>query len=437
MRIVELFRLVKNNLLRMKFRVMMTAAGVFIGITAVILLISMGAGLQRLVVSSFGELGDLTELQVTAPGGSIFIGPGSTVSTDQAGDAVLNEATLESFRQLPGVVAASPLLRLQANAQLKLNRLTGFSNIQGIDTLELNKMALEVESGAASLAPWQALVGARVADNFFNEQTGQSASDLDLQGQTLQLVLTKFSQEEGELERTVRLRVVGVMAESGGQKDFAVYLPIHNVEDLNAWASGRRQNYNRTGYDEALVKVESPDAATAVEQTITRQGFFVFSFQTILRSVNTTFLVIQVVVGSIGGLALLVAAFGIANTMVMSIYERTREIGLMKAVGATNRDVMLIFLAEAGTIGLVGGVGGVLAGLGLGQIFGFVAREFLRAQVAQGGGSGAEMIGSPIYTPFWLPIFALAFAALVGVLAGIYPALRAIRLDPIAALRYE
>ncbi|MCA9944651.1 MAG: FtsX-like permease family protein, partial [Anaerolineales bacterium] len=155
----------------------------------------------------------------------------------------------------------------------------------------------------------------------------------------------------------------------------------------------------------------------------------------ILSSINVIFLIIQAVVGGIGGLALVVAAFGIANTMIMSIYERTREIGLMKAVGATNRDVMLIFLAEAGAIGLIGGIGGVLFGIVLGQIGGFIGQQYLLAQIAQSGGTGE--VESLVYTPLWLPIFALVFAALVGVLSGIYPALRAIRLDPIAALRYE
>ena len=216
----------------------------------------------------------------------------------------------------------------------------------------------------------------------------QGGGDLNLQGQTLQLVLTRFSSETGEtIERTVRLRVIGVMAESGGERDFAIYMPIRNVQDLNTWATGQRPNTNRDGYSQALLKVESADLATAVEQEITRQGFFVFSFQSVLSGVNTIFLIIQIVVGSIGGLALIVAAFGIANTMIMSIYERTREIGLMKAVGATNRDVMLIFLAEAGTIGLIGGIGGVIFGVVLGQIGGFIGQQFLLAQVAQSGGS--------------------------------------------------
>lgn len=432
MRIVELLRLVKNNLLRMKFRVMMTSAGVFIGTAAVILLMSLGAGLQRSVLSGFNDIGDLTEMTVNSPG-DIFFGGGAAVQSD----VVLNDAAIDGFRELPGVVAATPLLRLQANAELRLNRLTGFTSIQGIDTAEYRQFGIEMASGTDSPGQWQALVGARVADNFFNTQTGEpGGEDLNLQGQTLQLVLTRFSSETGETtERTVRLRVIGVMAESGGDRDFSIYMPIRNVQDLNTWATGQRPNVNRDGYSQAVVKVESADAATAVEQEITRQGFFVFSFQSILSSINVIFLIIQAVVGGIGGLALVVAAFGIANTMIMSIYERTREIGLMKAVGATNRDVMLIFLAEAGAIGLIGGIGGVIFGIVLGQIGGFIGQQYLLAQVAQSGGTGE--IESLVYTPLWLPIFALVFAALVGVLSGIYPALRAIRLDPIAALRYE
>ena len=432
MRIVELLRLVKNNLLRMKFRVMMTSAGVFIGTTAVILLMSLGAGLQRSVLSGFNDIGDLTEMTVNSPGDIFFAGGGAVQS-----DVVLNDQAIDDFREIPGVVAATPLLRLQASAELRLNRLTGFTSIQGLDTAEYRRFGVEMASGTDTPGQWQILVGARVADNFFNQRTGESGTDLNLQGQTLQLVLTRFSGETGEtIERTVRLRVIGVMAESGGERDFSIYMPIRNVQDLNTWATGQRPNINRDGYSQALVKVESAEVATAVEQEITRQGFFVFSFQSVLSSINVIFLIIQIVVGGIGGLALIVAAFGIANTMIMSIYERTREIGLMKAVGATNRDVMLIFLAEAGAIGLIGGIGGVIFGVLLGQIGGFVGQQFLLAQIAQSGGS-PEGVDALVYTPLWLPIFALIFAALVGVLSGIYPALRAIRLDPIAALRYE
>lgn len=439
MRLTELLRLVKNNLLRMRFRVLMTSAGVFIGTTAVILLVSLGAGLQRSIIESFGDVADLTEIQVFAGGRNPFGGPTPAVATDSDA-SVINDRTLQAFREMPGVVAATPILNLQANGVLRLNRLTSFSNIQGIDPLELNRLDFKLDSGSSTIGPWQVIVGASVDNNFYNERTGQSDAAIDLQGQTLQLVLSKSVVADGvaveTIERTVRLRVVGVLAESGGQKDFNIYLPLRNVEDLNAWASGRRINYNREGYSEALVKVASTEQAEQVEQLVQQQGFTVFSFRTILQQVNTTFIILQAVVGGIGAIALLVAAFGIANTMIMAIYERTREIGLMKAVGATNRDVMTIFLAEAGFIGMLGGVGGIIVGVGLGQILGLVGREFLRSQIAQDGGS-IDSVPVPVHTPLWLPIFALIFATLIGVISGIYPALRAVRLDPIAALRYE
>ncbi|KAA3665067.1 MAG: ABC transporter permease, partial [Chloroflexi bacterium] len=309
--------------------------------------------------------------------------------------------------------------------------------IQGVDPTALRQFDLNMESGVDNISSWQILVGAQAGENFFNPRTGEQAGEsINLQGKTLQLVLTRFASDGTTTERTVRLRVVGVMETSNGERDFSIYMPLRNVQELNTWATGQRLNINRDGYSQVIVKVESPEAATSVEQAITAQGFFVFSMQSVLRSINTLFLVIQAIVGGIGGLALIVAAFGIANTMVMSIYERTREIGLMKAVGATNRDVMLIFLAEAGTIGMIGGIGGVIAGLVLGQLGGYIGQQFLLAQIAQSGGS-PEGLDSLVYTPAWLPLFAIVFATMVGIISGIYPALRAIRLDPITALRYE
>ena len=239
------------------------------------------------------------------------------------------------------------------------------------------------------------------------------------------------------VERVVRLRVNGVLEESGGQDDYTLYLALNDVLELNGWLTGQRPNPGRDGYNQALVKVVAPELVMAVEQEILKQGFFAYSARSTLQSMNIFFLVIQGIFGGIGAIALIVAAFGIANTMTMAIYERTREIGLMKAVGATNRDVMSIFLTEAGGIGLLGGLGGVLLGTGLGALIDLIASTYLAAQAAQSGATASDAAISIVHTPLWLPVFALLFSVLVGVISGVYPAVRAASLSPVAALKYE
>ena len=179
-----------------------------------------------------------------------------------------------------------------------------------------------------------------------------------------------------------------------------------------------------------LVWVEAQQVA-AVEGFITAAGYQAFSLQSILSEVSVVFTGIQIAFGCIGGIALIVAAIGIANTMIMAIYERTKEIGLMKAVGATNRDVMFIFLGEAGVIGLIGGIAGLILASGVGRIAGSVGRNYLISQGAP------DNIPSPVNTPIWLMIFAIVFSMAIGVISGIYPAIRAVQLDPMMALKYE
>jgi putative ABC transport system permease protein len=302
----------------------------------------------------------------------------------------------------------------------------------------VERLDFALASGMGRLGRWQALAGARLAEGFYDPQARRPVEEPpDLQGQGLELILNKTGEDGLPVERVVRLRVTGVLEESGGQDDYTLYLALNDVLELNGWFTGRRPNPGRDGYQQVLVKVASSEQVLAVEQEIRERGFYAYSPRSTLQSMNILFLVIQGVFGGIGAIALIVAAFGIANTMTMAIYERTREIGLMKAVGATNRDVMSVFLAEAGGIGLLGGIGGVLLGVGLGAVIDLIAGTYLAAQAVQSGATAADASISLIHTPPWLPIFAVAFAALVGVASGLYPAMRAAALSPVTALKYE
>jgi len=427
----DLIRLVLTNLRRMKARVAMTAIGVVIGTAAVVVLVSLASGLQRTATEDLGSIGDLTRITVFP--GSFLRSFGGTQTRGDEG--VLDDRALDEFRDLPGVTAVTPWVSLSGGALLRLNRLTAGARVIGLDPRAVDRLGFELTSGLDRLGRWQVVVGGQIDEAFYDAQQRAVEEPPDLQGQSLQLSLSRPGDDGSPVERTVRLRVVGVLEETGGQDDYTVFMALDDVLELNSWYTGARVNPARDGYDQALVKVESADQVLAVEQEILSQGFFAYSPRSTLQQLNIFFLVIQGVFGGIGAIALIVAAFGIANTMMMSIYERTREIGLMKAVGATNRDVMSVFLAEAGTIGLLGGLGGILVGIGLGWVIDLIAGTYLAAQAAQAGGNGADI--SIAYTPLWLPIFALVFSLIVGVVSGIYPAVRAASLSPISALKYE
>jgi len=203
---------------------------------------------------------------------------------------------------------------------------------------------------------------------------------------------------------------------------------------LNEWAMNRRFNYNKDGYGMAVVKVANVDQVIEITDQITEMGFQAYTPQSFVQGINNFYVILQVIFGGVGAIALLVAAIGIANTMAMSILERTREIGLMKAVGATNRDVWAIFLGEASGIGFIGGLGGVLIGWLAGQGINVVAIIYLASQASQQGGAPPSVA---VYTPLWLPLFALVFSTLIGLLSGLYPALRAATMIPVMALKYE
>lgn len=440
MKTLDLFRLIFGNLNRRKARVALTAIGVVIGTAAVVILVSLAIGLQKNANEQLYGIGDLRQIQVypTYGGGG---GPGPIPMPGGKGGEVetklLTLKALDEIRAIPGVAKVIPRDYMMANAMLRFNKMDGYSNIIASGTDDLSELGLEARQGEAKLQRGTIVIGPMVANSFYNPRLrpGQEPPPPpDLYGQTIQFIFVKWDNEGKEIRKSAMFKVVGVLKETRGESDWSMYMRLDEAKSYNEWAMGRRINYNKDGYGQVVVVVDQVENAVNVSKQITEIGFQAYTPQAYLQGINNFYMILQVIFGGVGAIALLVAAIGIANTMAMAILERTREIGLMKAIGATNRDVLAIFLGEAAGIGFVGGLGGVAIGWLAGQGINVVAIVYLANQTAQQGGMPPSVA---VYTPLWLPAFALVFATFIGLISGLYPALRAATMVPVLALKYE
>jgi len=200
--------------------------------------------------------------------------------------------------------------------------------------------------------------------------------------------------------------------------------------EIKAWWYGRPDTLNVDGFDAIIIRAADQFQVPKVLEAAENLQLEGQSLGAFLDVANQVLAILQALLGSVGALALLVATLGVANTMMMAIYERTREIGILKALGARNREVRWMFTADAVMLGLIGGFFGVLLGILLGRGIDWIGHKYLEAQ-------GVFMVGQLSVVPPWLALGALLFAGLIGVLGGLYPAARAASLDPVAALRHE
>lgn len=436
MRFRDLAFLVVSNLRRMKLRLALTSLGVVIGTSAIVLMVSLGIGLQANLLAQLGDLGSATHIQVMGGG---MAGPGM-----EGGAGQIDDDTIERFAAMENVEAVLPTAYVYTLQSVKYKKYEAYLNLQGVPMDAFEKFGYELEQGRLPRNDKEILLGAAVpvtfaaGGNMGMPSSGNSGLKLDLFGK--RITATYFqSPSEAQMEadpmamgteETRKLTVVGILAPSDMQTDNMTYVTLDAALDMNG------TNKRNVTYENVVVKAVSTTFVQDIEKALTDQGYYTFSAESIQKGLRTTFLIIQGVLGALGGIAMLVAALGITNTMTMSIYERTREIGIMKAVGASNRQIKRVFLGEAAIIGVLGGLGGLVfsaAGASLANLF---VLALIESETASTGGVPVET-QSFFQIPLWLGAFAIAFATGVGLLAGVLPAVRAANLDPLTALRHE
>jgi len=437
MRFLDLLRLIISNLGRRKARVALTAIGVVIGTAAVVILVSMAIGLQQSANQQLYGIGDLTQIQVSPNymEGPMPVGSGAAVNQVPIQTVITNQS-LQDFAAIPGVENVIPRDFLMATSVIRHDRLEAGVGIMGVGGDDLTILGLNAKQGTTVLTKGAAVIGAMVPTQFYSRQyrPGQeSPAPPDLLDQQVKLELIKWDEQGNEIRKAFQVEIVGILEENRAD-DWSVFMRLEDVTLFNEWALGRRINRAKDGYPNVVVKVSDVKDVIDITELLTNMGYQAYTPQTFVQGIDNFYLILQVTFGGVGAIALLVAAIGIANTMAMAILERTREIGLMKAIGATNRDVLLTFLGEASGIGFLGGLGGILVGWLAGQVLNVLAMVYMAGQAAQQGGPPPSLAAN---SPPWLMIFALVFATLIGLMSGIYPALHAATMVPVSALKYE
>ncbi len=425
MRFPDLIETVFGNLRRMKLRLVLTALGVVIGTSSVVLMVSLGIGLQRNITDQLSDFGDATHIQVY---GGDMMGPGPGA----APEARLDQAAVDAFGEIEGVAAVMPRVWVPVD-QMQYRRYVTGAQTLGTDLEVFEMFGYTLAEGRLPRREGELLLGASVPTIFAGGDpwSGRQTTDaIDLMGKRIAVTTSVWPTEGGpEAQPTITKRqmtVVGILEPASMDIDTSVFVP------LDAAVSITGANPRDLQYSDITVKAVSTTAVRDVERALSERGYMVFSAQSAQDAVRQTFTILQIVLGAIGGIALLVASLGIANTMTMSILERTREIGIMKAVGASGAQIRRVFLGESAVIGLLGGAGGLLLSVAGAAL----ANLFVSAMIASQGG-GAEQTTEIFHVPLWLAVFAVAFAAGVGLLAGVLPAIRAANLDPLVALRHE
>lgn len=432
----DLIDMAVRNLLKRKLRTLLTVLGVVIGTASIVVMVSIGIGMNEGFAEQLSQWGSLQVINVYPSGGMEYdYNTGEYTQTEKK-DA-LDAKAVESFRQMEFVEAVSPVI--EDYMYLVSGKYVADANIMGIDPGSMEALGYKVEEGRTLEAEDTKAIVVGGAVEFYNPKLSwemrytTEPPQIDLLNEQIGItydwnVGTKHADRS---IKAVKVDAVGKMS-ADGNDSWRVIMPIKELEKLQkekqAWEKEQFGGYNSNQnqakeYEQVLVKVDDMDNVQKVQQQIKDLGYRTSSLTDELETMKETTKMLRLVLGAIGAISMVVAAISITNTMVMAIYERTKEIGIMKVIGASLADIKQLFLTEAAFIGCTGGVIGIIVSFGVSFLVNMVANQ-----------QGSTMRSA---IPIWLALGAVAFATGVGILSGYLPAKRAMKLSALTAIKTE
>jgi len=453
----DLVELAVRNLRQSKLRNGLTTIGISVGVASLVAMLSLGVGLQQMATRRLAGSGLFDTVFVTSRQDFRGFDREDDAKTSHPEQApILDELARQKITKLANVTEVEPEIRVMgevvsggethfgfvAGLPMSARVNEAFDNLQGkfFSTNEADE-AILLTDFAKELDPKNpsALIGQGITLRYGERQ----ALPQDPSGRPA-IAGEENTANNGDdygfsvVRKLQKLRVVGLIDSEpyGGMRTVSrgrIFLPVGTTERLNmAQFTDMRSSLrgaSTKSYMTLTVRVKDPGKVAAVQDAISQMGFRTFSVLDATKSLRRFFTVLDLFLGIFGSLALAVATLAIINTLVMAVLERRREIGVMKAIGASDQDVKRLFFTEAGAMGFLGGVLGILLGLAIGKGINFGTAIYLtRRQLP------AEAVWS---MPLWLVGAAIVFSIVVSLGAGLYPAGRAARLDPVETLKYE
>ena len=442
----DLLRMCVQNLLRRKSRTFLTVLGVLIGCCSIVIMVSLGIGMKESQERTLAQMGDLTIITVNAP-------------QNGRGKAKLDEALIKRIKRLDAVEAVTPKQTLEVEtAQLIAGAgkryVADWVTIVGLDTEAMEKMGYQIIEGGISDKSGEVIVGQFLAYSFRDTLRPEGYNMVDRWSggwdengkltnvpppylDPINTPMTLEVVQEGGKKISIPLTASGMTKEDyskGSETSDGIMISLAEFKKLNEKIQGSKKKPRP--YDSVMVKVTDINQVERVENDIKVMGYNTDSMESIRKPMEKEARQKQMMLGGLGAISLFVAALGITNTMIMSISERTREIGIMKSLGCYVGDIRMMFLSEAGAIGLLGGIIGCIISFVASVIINLVSLGLSPDNLLPALLGGPDVSRVSIVPP-WLLLFAVVFSVFIGLGSGYYPANKAVAIPALEAIKSE